>query len=196
MHYKIYLLLFAVLLGGTFSEECHVTAEKTNLVKFISDAPIEEFEGVTDQIDGYLYWEGDRLTEKSDLYFEVDLNTLDTGIGLRNRHMRENYLETEKYPLASFKGKIIKSEKAGGNTFKVMVQGTMSIHGVDRLMSAEGIIQKNGDIYRIQSHFDVKLSHYNIEIPSIMFYKIDETMRLVLDFHVKKIEEKTEANNR
>jgi len=194
MRSKLFFILLAIFAGSVLAVECHVTAEKKNLVKFISDAPIEDFEGVTDQIDGYLYWEGDDFTNKSETYFEVDLNTLDTGIGLRNRHMRENYLETEKYPLAQFRGKIIKADKIGENRYKVVIEGTMSIHGVSRPMTAEGTIQKNGDFYHIQSNFDVKLSHFSIEIPSIMFYKIDETMRLVVDFYVKKINENLETN--
>ena len=89
----------------------NVDKSAENMVKFISDAPIEDFEGVTSSIDGYLFWEGDDLLNQSELYFEVDLNTVDTGIGLRNRHMRENYLHTDKFPKTHFTAKLIKADK-------------------------------------------------------------------------------------
>lgn len=190
------VLVILLLTSTGISGEFHVTSSQKNLVKFISDAPIEDFEGVTDKIDGYLYWEGDDFTNKSDVYFEVDLNSLDTGIGLRNRHMRENYLHTDQYPTTNFKGKLIKSEKIANNQYKVEAQGNMFIHGVERLKSIQAIITKNGDLYNIKSEFGVKLSDYKIEIPSIMFYKIDETMSLVLDFYVEKfIPEEQAASN-
>ena len=66
-----------------------------NLVAFISDAPIEDIEGVTSAIDGYVIWSGDSLTldanyESSEVYFEVELAGLKTGIGLRDSHLRDN----------------------------------------------------------------------------------------------------------
>ena len=45
---------------------------RQNQVKFVSNAPIEDFEGVTDKIDGFIFWENDDLTKNSALYFEVD----------------------------------------------------------------------------------------------------------------------------
>ncbi len=174
---------FVLLANGA---EWQVEKSDKNLVKFISDAPIEEFEGVTSSIDGYLYWEGEDLLNKSELYFEVDLNTLDTGIGLRNRHMRENYLETEKYPTTHFKGAIVKAEKQEDGTYRVLVQGKMFIHGVERMKSIKGVLTFNGTSMQIASDFDVKLSDYNIPIPSIMFYKINEIMALKLNFMLQQ----------
>ena len=169
------------------SAEWQVEKSDVNVVKFISDAPIEEFEGITSAIDGYLYWEGDNLLDKSELYFEVDLNSIDTGIGLRNRHMRENYLETETYPTTHFKGAIIKADKQEDGTYKVLVQGKLFIHGVERMKSIKGLIALNGTTMQITSDFDVKLSDYRIPIPSIMFYKINETMALKVTFRLKQI---------
>lgn len=176
----LWLLVFVST--ALFAGEWQVEKSDKNLVKFISDAPIEDFEGVTSEIDGYIFWEGDNLLEKSELYFEVNLNALDTGIGLRNRHMRENYLETKLFPTTWFKGKCTKVTPDGENRWKVLVQGTMFIHGKERMKSIEGVIAREGNRLRITSQFGVKLSDYGITIPSIMFYKIDETMQLELNF--------------
>jgi len=162
--------------------EWQVFKSEKNLVKFVSDAPVEDFEGLTSQVDGYLFWDGEDMLNKSDLYFEVDLNTLDTGIGLRNRHMRENYLETEKFPTTHFKGSLIKVDKSNQNEITAFAQGKMFIHGVERLKSVHVTIKKEADKLRVIGEFEVKLSDYGITVPSIMFYKIDETMQLKIDF--------------
>ncbi len=186
-------LFFIVLSTGLLislqvsAGEYHVDKKQENEVKFISDAPLENFEGVTDHIDGYIYWEGDDITNSSAVYFEVDLNTLDTGIGLRNRHMRENYLETERYPRTSFKGKIVSTKQGVKDTSLVNAEGKMFIHGVERPLAVEARLIPHGSGYRIVSRFYVKLSDYEIEIPSIMFYKIDENMDIRLDFYIKKV---------
>lgn len=189
--YSIRVLASIFLLATVaFSGEWQVKASHKNMVKFISDAPVEDFEGVTDQIDGYLYWEGKDMLTKSELYFEVDLNSLDTGIGLRNRHMRENYLETDQYPTTHFKGSLVKFEETSPGIFKVLAQGKMFIHGKERLKSVEAIIEQKEQLLHITANFEVKLTDYGITVPSIMFYKIDETMDLKLDFMLHQPEQK------
>lgn len=182
-------LIIAVLLLINFdikATEFNVDKSKKNLVKFISDAPIEDFEGVTDLIDGYLYWEGDDMLSKSQLYFEVDLNTIDTGIGLRNRHMRENYLETDKYRYASYKGEISYVKRVSDNSYEVEVKGSMNIHGVKKSLPIKGKITTSDNGLRVQSQFNVNLLDHSIEIPKFMFLKINEIMDMRLDFYMKE----------
>lgn len=180
-------LIIFLWISCSFSGEYQIDKNQHNQVKFISDAPIEDFEGVTDQIDGYIFWEGEDLTNKSEIYLEVDLNSLDTGIGLRNRHMRENYLHTDKFPFTHYKGKITESKRKDDTTYTVVTEGMIFIHGVEKPLSVQGTLIKAGENgFRIKSDSQVKLSDFNIEIPSIMFYKINETMELVLDFFIRK----------
>ncbi|MBA7547229.1 hypothetical protein ES705_39636 [subsurface metagenome] len=181
------ILVFFVSVSILFGGEYQVDRSKNNMVKFISDAPIEDFEGVTDKIDGYIYWEGSDLTEKSEIYLEVDLNSLDTGFGLRNRHMRENYLETDKHPLTYFQGKITSVHVDSPEIRAVEAEGKIFIHGVEQVLKVAGMMIKDGSGYRIQINFIVKLSDFEIEIPSIMFYKIDEDMKMHLDFYIKSV---------
>ena len=183
-------LLFALLLifQTLFAVESHVDSTKLNIVKFISDAPIENIEGITNKIDGYIYWDDDDVTAKSQMYFEIDLNSLDTGIGLRNRHMRDNYLETDKFPITWFKGKVVNLTKKTDSEFDLSADGTIFIHGVERPISVEGKMTKNDKSYRIQTNFEIELSDFNIKIPSLMFYKINETIKIELDFYVVTID--------
>jgi polyisoprenoid-binding protein YceI len=183
-------IVFVVfLISNLTAGEYHVDKSRQNLVKFVSDAPIEDFEGVTDKIDGYIYWEDEDLTKKSVLYFEVDLNAIDTGFGLRNRHMRENYLHTDKFPITHYTGKIIKAVNVSDTEVEVTTEGEIFIHGVKKSLSVVGTLKKEeNEIYHIEINFVVTLTDFDIEVPSIMFYKIDENMDLILDFYVIKIE--------
>lgn len=180
------ILIMLPLAAQAQRVEYQVDTKAKNLVKFISDAPVEDFEGVTTRIDGYLVHEGDALSNGSELYFEVDLRTLDTGIGLRNRHMRENYLHTDKYPYAKYSGRIVKAwESAKG--LEVQVNGTMDIHGRKNTLNVKGVVAQTATGIRITTGFDVKLTDHNIEVPQLMFVKISEVMKLELDFHLKRV---------
>jgi len=172
--------------------ECHVDTSRARQVRFISDAPVEDFDGTTTHIDGYVYFDGPFLEENIDLkssefYFEVDLNDLDTGIGLRNRHMRENYLETDQFPFAHFSGKLTEVHQAADSSFEVRIEGQMFIHGIRRDWETTVLVTIIYGGYRVQTAFDVALPDFKIKIPKLMFLKISEIVRLELDFHLRTI---------
>lgn len=181
------VLLFFLPLSLIYATEYQVDKKAKNSVKFISDAPIENFEGITKNIDGYIYLDKTQSLDSSQLYFEVELNTLDTGIGLRNRHMREEYLETDKFPYTYFTGKFATMKLRDDGNYDVEVNGKMFIHGITKQVLISGVMIKTEDGFNISSSFEVKLTDYNIDIPKIMFLKIDETMKLEVDFFVKEI---------
>ena len=107
-----YLLSFLIFFSYTLiAGEWHIDKKAENKVKFTSKVVVLEFEGVTDQIDGYLFWDGEELvTTNSQVLFEVDLNTVETGNGKRDRDMRD-VLKTSEWQYTSFKGEIIDVQK-------------------------------------------------------------------------------------
>lgn len=187
------LILSFIWLILSHATEFHVDKSKDNMVKFISDAPLEDFEGITNKIDGYIFWDVDDSLNSSEMYFEVDLNSIDTGIGLRNRHMRENYLETDQYPFTHFTGKLINVESISDEEFQVSAQGTLFIHGVNKAIVIEGKMLKVESGFQIQTSFVTPLSEYRIKIPQLMFFKIDENIKVELDFFLQEAVRKDEG---
>ena len=167
--------------------ELHVDEEADNNVTFYSDAPVEDFKGVTDRIDGYVYWEGDTLSRganfpNSEFYFEVLLESIDTGIGMRNEDMRQDFLETDRYPYAKYRGYISRVSRDTANMFTVTVKGEMTIHGVTNDLQTINTVTRHGDRYRVASAFAVQLPDYDISVPELLFMRISETIELELDF--------------
>ena len=171
------------------AQEFHVDRRGENLVRFISHASVEEFEGVTERIDGYILLDSPVLTpgtggDATAIHLEVDLASLDTGIGLRDRHMRDRYLEVAKYPYAVFDGQIARSELGAAQTLRVTARGTLTIHGVTRPRDLTCTVEPRSPGYRAQCAFEVLLSDHEIEIPKVMFLKLANEIRLELDFSV------------
>lgn len=171
------------------AQEYHVDRSADRKVTFTSRAASLDFQGVTDGIDGYVLLNERPLSETTggdgtELYFEVDLGSLDTGIGMRDRHMRDDYLEVKEYPYASYKGHIVRVSPSSGGGFQVTADGTLTIHGTshDRQIACDVTSQGTG--YHARCAFDVLLSDYDIEIPKIMFLKLANEIQLALDFSV------------
>ena len=182
-------VLLAACPARAFALEYQVDTSQQNEVRFISDAPMEDFEGVTPKIDGYVFWQGDSLVvgtvpKSSEFYFEVPLATLSTGIDMRDRHMRENYLHTSKHPYVSYKGEITGVERSAGDTLTVNTKGQLDLHGhkKDYVVPCRIVLSPPG--YAVAARFDIKLTDFDIEVPSLMFMKINEVIQVQVNVHV------------
>ncbi len=180
------LLLFSFLQPG-FAAEYHVDRDQKNEVKFISDAPVEDFEGVTPDIDGYMIRRGDTPINDNEFYFQVELNTLDTGIGLRNRHMRDNYLETDKYPRAIFSGSVFEIDTLDTQNYRIHAKGVFALHGVEKPLEVKVMVEENEQNLFVTSQFDIHLKDFDIKVPKLMFVKISEVIDVRLAFHMKRV---------
>ena len=154
-----------------------------NKVVFVSQAPIETFEGRTNQMQGRIVVDPAGVTDSITVHLEVDLASLDTGIAKRNKHMRENHLETAKYPRAVFDGAAIASPVGArleaGRPVSFEVEGTFTLHGVSRRVRITAEVayapQASGGRLAFRTTFPVRLPDYSIRRPEFLFMKLAET---------------------
>ena len=96
----------------------------------------------------------------------VDLRSLETGITLRNRHLRSNYLEVEKGPTYSVaRLRDIRVEKQSGKT---TFKGMLTLHGETRPVSGTANIVPDGGSYRVEATFPVRISEFKIPEPTYL----------------------------
>ena len=100
---------------------------------------------------------------------------------LMEEHFNENYMESNKFPKATFKGKIanladINWSKDGKYTAKI--SGDLTIHGVTKpITSNADLVVKNGKV-DANTKFNIEVADYNIEIPSLVKDKIAKTAKI------------------
>jgi len=115
--------------------------------------------------------------------FKVRVSTF-TGFNsnLQQTHFNENYLQSERFPEATFKGKIIEDvdwNEPGKIT--VRAKGILSIHGVDKETIIKGVITiAPGNKMKIESFFSILLSDHNIPIPRIVKEKLAEEINVAM----------------
>jgi polyisoprenoid-binding protein YceI len=184
--------------AGGAAQEYFVDLGAENVVRFISEARLHEFDGVTDRIDGFVRLGEAGLvagaTEGSEFYLEVDLGSLDTGVGLRDRQMRDNYLETDRFPYATFEGSFLHVARSDAEHVQVTGEGELTIHGVSRRQEITCDVTDVDDGFRAGCAFDLLLSDFDIEIPTVMFLKLANGIRLELDFWVRRAGEGEEGS--
>lgn len=140
---------------------------ETGYVEFVSTAPLLEFKGTSDHLTGLID------LDKNLVDFYVDLNTLDTGINLRNNHMRDSYLETDTYRFAEFTGSLSsKFDPSLEQEQQVVVAGTFQIHGVEREIEVAGTLKPMDSGLQLNASWTILLEDYKIDKPQVVFYEL------------------------
>jgi polyisoprenoid-binding protein YceI len=100
------------------------------------------------------------------------------------QHFNENYLESEKFPFATFKGTInelINFSKSG--TYNLSASGILNIHGIDQERTIKGKLIIDENNLNLQGRFDVMLTDHKIDIPKLFFKKIAEKIAVTASFN-------------
>lgn len=178
--------LLAVAASVARAGDFVVRPGKDSKVVFTSSAAMETFDGKTDRLEGHISVDPSTVGDSISVHLEVDLASLDTGLKKRNQHMRENHLETDKYPKAVFDGAAVLTPAGAklepGRAVAFQVEGTFSLHGVSRRLRCDAtatyLPQPGAGRIAFTAAFPVTLSDYSIKRPEFLFLKLAETQRV------------------
>lgn len=173
---KYCVLLTAFFFATTAFGQRYVT--RTGKVSFFSSTSMENIEAVNNEaacaVDG----------KSGELAFQVPIKSFKFEKALMQEHFNENYMESDKYPRAEFKGKItnpaaVNFSKDG--TYNVQVAGKMTMHGATRDVSAPGTVTVQGNSITANSKFKVRPADYGIKIPSVVAGKIAQEIEVTVN---------------
>ena len=116
----------------------------------------------------------------------VDLATLDTGIGLRNEHLRSSYLELERGP--EFRGAVLSGivldepprVRAGGH--QTRFSGTLSLHGVRRTVEGEAELRRRNGRMQVEAEFSLSLEAFDIPRPRYLGVGVRDEVEVTVTF--------------
>jgi polyisoprenoid-binding protein YceI len=151
-------------------------------MEFVSKAPMETFSGKTRELRGSVSLDPQMLGDSLDVAVEVDMASLDTGIDLRNRHMRENHLHTGRFPKATFHGGRLADLSAPvlapGAPVTGTLVGTMELHGTQRVIRVPFEMELAGELLHVTSRFQISLADYGIPRPQFLVMRLDDIQRV------------------
>ncbi len=178
------ITLTTVLFLFAFQAEAQRYITKTGRITFFSDGPLEKIEAVNNGVNS-------ALDSQSGMFvFKVLMKSFVFEKALMQEHFNENYVESDKYPLATFKGKVknikdIDFTKPG--IYDAEVEGDLTIHGKTNHVATTGTFTIEGSDVLGKSLFTIKLADYNIKIPSIVEGKIAEEILITTTIDLKPL---------
>ena len=112
----------------------------------------------------------------------IIINQFEFRLRLMQEHFNENYLESNIYPRSTFEGKIINFNDITENFKNYQITGNLTIKGVTKEINTTALIRKEKNKVELMSNFSVMLSDFGVKIPKIVFKKIDEEVKINLNF--------------
>jgi hypothetical protein len=171
------ILAMVFLVGNVIFSQKMIT--RTGEIKFEASMPaFEEIAGTNNTVSCILD------TSTGDFAALALVKAFKFKSPLMEEHFNENYMESSKFPKATFKGKIANfdAKKLSSSKSSYDLEGDLTIHGVTKKIKTKLNIVMNGGKITATSSISVKPQDYNIEIPSLVKDKIAENVKVSMNF--------------
>ncbi len=150
---------------------------RTGKIEFHSGTSLEDIDGVNNEATSMLN------IKTGEMAFTLLVKSFTFKRALMEEHFNENYMESTKFPKASFKGKITAIPAiniASNGTFNVQTEGELTIHGITQKITAPAKLTVNGGKITGVSSFKIDLSNYKIVIPGVVAEKFSKETEIIV----------------
>lgn len=173
----IFLLLLLAVVGPSIAY-AQLYSTRSGFIGFYSKTPLEDVRGENNQVYAVID------AGKKNLAFAALLKGFIFPKELMQEHFNENYVESDKYPKATFAGAFtgdVPLDKDG--VYKVTIKGGLTLHNVTRTIETPATLEVRAGHLLGVAEFKVKPEDFNIGIPSIVRDKIDKeiTVKVNID---------------
>jgi hypothetical protein len=158
----IVLLLFPPFIHVQAQEKYYT---RTGHVSFYSKTPLEDIQASNKQAASVIDF------SSGEMVFSVLMKSFSFPKALMQEHFNESYVESDKYPKSTFKGRIINIQSVNvqkNGIYPVDIEGELMIHGVTKPVKTSGTLEvKESKLYG-KSQFTIAVADYKIDIPRLV----------------------------
>jgi polyisoprenoid-binding protein YceI len=177
MQHKLITLFVAVLLhSAVVSQPLFIT--RTGNIQFFSATPIEDIKAVNDKVYSSLN------TQTGMLQFLATIRNFEFKRSAMQEHFNdEDYMYSEKYPTAAFKGNILNKEAVDftkDGSYSAIIEGDLNMHGVTNRIKTKATFDVRNGMISANAVFPVRLEDYKIKVPKIVIKKIAEVVEVTV----------------
>lgn len=176
------LLLAAATLHAQ-SRTYTITKGGNNVAQFHAEDTYDSFDGKTSDVNGTIVADP-AAPAASSVQININVDSLDTGVGLRNKEMRERYLETTKFGTATFKSVSVTgpSSIAPNAPADINVTGDLTLHGVTKRMTipVRVVLIPDGRIHAT-TDFKIHMPDFGIAVPHNVLVTVNDEVPVRFD---------------
>lgn len=173
---KKLLLIIGVLVfftGTSYSQRYYCN---NGQISFFQETPIENIEGKSNTLISII----DK--QKNEIAYKVKMTSFIFDKALMQDHFNENYVESEKFPFATYQGEINENiDWSVNGTYNISSTGILTMHGISKTITEKGSITINGDKIKIVNNFKIKFTDFNVEIPKLLISQLTDVVDIKIE---------------
>ncbi|PWG05559.1 YceI family protein [Polaribacter aquimarinus] len=124
-------------------------------------------------------------TDTGDIAAQLFINAFQFKVALMQEHFNENYMESNKFPKATFRGKLNDFDfKNSNNKKEYKLTGTLTVRGVKKEIETTAKVSLEDGKIKLMSNFVVEPQDFKINIPSIVRKKIADKINVTLNYEL------------
>jgi polyisoprenoid-binding protein YceI len=153
---------------------------RTGNIQFYSHSPLEDIKADNNQVASVI----DLST--GEMVFQVLVKSFKFEKALMEEHFNENYMESDKYPRSTFKGKITDPSPAQlskPGKYDVTVEGELDLHNVKKNITVKGTLETGPATVLANAVFNISPADYNIEIPAVVRDNIAKSIEVTVNMN-------------
>jgi hypothetical protein len=172
--YAVICFVLCIACCTAFAQDSSIYQTVNGRISFSSEAPLELIRASSGQLAGILD------NDKKAFTFKINIRSFQGfNSPLQREHFNENYMESDKFPDASFKGKIIEEEDLSKDgDYEIRAKGVLTIHGVAQERIVKTSVSVKNKKITITGKFSVLLSDHNIPIPIVVYKKLANEIKV------------------
>lgn len=173
---NLILIVFTVLGQTVWGQDIFIA--RNSEVSFFSETPLENISALNKNVTALLN------IKTGDIAIKMQTAQFVFPNKLMEEHFNENYMESEKYPTATFTGKVVETiDFSKEGTYAVSAKGILLMHGIkkERTLAGKLSVTKMGIL--LVCDFNVPLTDHKIEVPKLVFEKIAEVIAVKTKFN-------------
>lgn len=178
MHIKVFsILVLAVISLQVFAQK--KLFSKSGIISFYSKTAIEKIEAKNKKVLAVIDAENNKIE------FSVLIKGFEFEKALMQEHFNEDYLESDKYPKAFFKGSFEATNLpvtfTNNTTQTIPVTGNLTLHGITKTIKAAATIMVKNQTISATSTFSIFLSDYKIKVPALVANNISKEITVTIN---------------
>ncbi len=172
-----FIIIYLWMLSGLTAQGKYLTKE--GYVSFFSHAIVEDIKADNNQVLSIVD------TQTGEIVVQLLMRSFMFEKALMQEHFNESYVESYKYPKATFSGIIKNIVGLDDLNVETEIVGILALHGREKEISTKVAIRKKGDLLILSGDFSVEVADFDIKIPAIVENNIAKTIKVSFDLHHK-----------
>ena len=180
----LFIILFSVFLGHAFAQSKYI--DRNGKASFFSSAPMEDIEAHNNQAVSILD------VKSGEMVASMLMKSFNFRKSLMEEHFNENYIESNKYPKSTFKGKVTNIDQLDvtkDGKYTLEVSGEITLHGATQKINVKAdAVVENGSI-KAKAVFPLAVKDFNIEVPRLVRNNIAEKVEVTVSFNYQPMKQ-------